>query len=161
MGDFFKDVDSLNAAQSALESQENLQGKKLQVFESPHFYSNARILIQIQDPSNPENINEYIYRNGSWKAPTPVRLEEPGNIRNHLTPLEKMPFSVISSIEKTWNQKAQSVEGAEQTRLSHVYLNINPSTGKRRWFCDSVTGTKDSYFLTFNLDGSVENWKKN
>ena len=156
--DLFKDMKALSAVQSSLESLPNLKGKDIQVFQSPHFYSNGRIIIQIQDPDKPEKVDEYVYRDGGWKAPRPVETE---NITDSaFTPLSDISFSKISVINKAWKEKAQSVNGAEDSELGHVYLNINLVTGKRRWFCDSVTGLDASYFIAFNLDGSLDSYKE-
>ena len=157
---FLSDAEALKKAQSLLEGLDKFKGKDIQVFQSPHFYDLGNIVIHLQDPDKPENVDEYTYYDGQWTENGPVRLTGGGKLEDNLTPLKDMPFATIASIFKIWKEKAKGVEGAEEKDMAHAYVNINPVTAKRRWFCDSIEGSRAEYQIFFNLDGTLETYEK-
>ncbi|MFB2538274.1 MULTISPECIES: hypothetical protein [unclassified Acinetobacter] len=52
------DATALQKAEDALKSLPQFAGKELNVFQNVYFYSN-RIVINVQDPNKPENIDNY------------------------------------------------------------------------------------------------------
>ena len=157
---FLSDESALQSAQAQLEELDKFQGKSIQVFQAAHFYQDGRIIIKLQDPGALENVDEYTYQGGEWLKPVPVRLTGDGAMEDNVTPLKDMQFATIANIFGTWSEKAKTVEGAEEKEMTHAYVNINPVTAKRRWFCDAIEGTRAEYQIFFNLDGSLETYEK-
>ena len=157
-GNFLTDVTALQKAEAELKALPKFSGKEVNVFQNVHFYNDGRIMIELQDPDKPENIDHYEYANGKWGEPQPVQISGDGNMKDNTTPLNDIQFATVATVARNWNEKAAAVEGVEP--LSMVYFFLNVMSGERYWNANTINGTREKYHITFNMDGSVKEFEK-
>jgi hypothetical protein len=68
---------------------------------------------QVQDPSKPENIDSYTYRNGKLSEPTPVKIYGGGKISDNVFPLKDVNLDGIPALNKEMLEKLAEVEGGK------------------------------------------------
>lgn len=156
----FADAASLQKAEDELRALPQFAGKELHVFQNVNFYSDGRIIIEMQDPNKPENIDHYEYRDGKWSEPQPVQISGDGDMKANITPLNDIKFATAATIFNNWNEKAKSVEGASAKELTQIYYALFVPTGKRDWRTSAVEGTREAFNITYNNDGSIKEYKK-
>ena len=157
---FLADADRLKKAQSLLEELPKFEGKSIQVFQSPHFNDMGNIVISLQDPNTPENVDEYVYFDGQWADHGRVQLTGDEKLEDNLTPLKEIPFATLATLFKVWEEKAKTVEGAEDKEMTHAYITIDAVTAERRWLCNSIDGSRSKYQPLFKLDGTIDTYEK-
>lgn len=160
----FTNVPELKKAQEDLMNMPMYKGKDVNVFQDILFYSDGKIVIELQDPAKPGNVDHYEYASGKWSGATPVQLsggdkEEGDMMKDNTTPMSKIHFEVVEKITKAYAEKAKAVEGAN-TAVDFIHFVLFVPTGDRYWGCSSIDGTREKYNLEFNLDGTVKEYKK-
>lgn len=157
---FLSNKEKLAKAEAELRDMPKFKGKKVNVFQDVHFYGDGRIMIELQDPDKPANIDHYEYKDGKWGEPQPVQISGEGEMSANMTPLDDVKFEVVSTVYANWNEKAKTVEGATDKPLDHIYFTLWVPNQQRYWNSSSVEGTREKYNIEFNLDGSVKEFKK-
>ncbi len=155
-----EDASTLQKAKDALKALPQFEGKELKVFQDIYFYDDGRIKLSLQDPNKPENIDHYEYDEGQWKEPVPVQISGGGNLEDNLFPLNEVKFETAVMVYKSWNEKAQEVEGHNEPLTSVRYALWVPNQTKE-WKTGHIRGTRASYKISFNSDGTVKDFKKN
>ncbi len=79
---------------------------KLTVYES---YASA----EVQDPSKPENIDGYSYREGKLSPPSPVKIIGSGKISDNIFPLKDVNLDGLPELTKEVLEKLKDVEGGK------------------------------------------------
>jgi hypothetical protein len=151
------DAKALKSAEEAFRNLPNLKGKEIRVFQDIHFYSDGRIMLDIQDPDKPENIDNYVFQNGKWGSPQPVQISGDGDMKDNTFPLNTLKFETIASVYKQLEEKAAGIEGAKIT--SHIYATLNVMHQTVRINTD-IDGTRERWYGYFNADGSLQEFKK-
>lgn len=82
-----------------------------------------------------------------------------GNMDDNLTPLDDIPFALVAEMAKTWSEKAQEV-GAEKTEMPSISFNFWVHNGTRLWNAANIDTEREQYYLFFNMDGTVQEFKK-
>ena len=161
MDNFLSNAEALQAAEDSLKALPQFGGKPLNVFQNVKFYggSNPRIEIDVQDSNNPDNIDHYTYQNGKWSEPQPVQISGGGDMKHNVTELDQIKFATVASIAKTWGEKAQEVQ-AETSELDFVSFQLWVPNQTRRWITSSIQTPRAKYSADFNLDGSLQEFKK-
>lgn len=159
-GNLLADAGTLQKAEDALKALPKFQGKTVHVFQDVHFYEDGRIMIELQDPDKPENIDHYEFKNGKWSEPQPVQISGDGDMKANTTPLSDIKFATVATIYKNWNEKAAGVEGAQSNPLTHVYFSLFVPNQSRKWHTSGVDGTREKYAIEYNMDGSIKEFKK-
>ena len=152
------DVAALNKAEKELKELPKFKGKEIKKKKKINIYGDGRIIIAIQDPAKPENVDEYTYQNGKWQEPQALQISGGGNMDDNTFPLSQVKFETANSILKQLEEKSKTIEGAEP--VTTAFYNMNPATGEMRWI-SSVDGTRESYTAIFNTDGSLKTFDKN
>ena len=152
------DVTLLNKAEKELKELPKFKGKEIKVFQQVYFYGDGRIKLAIQDPTKPENIDDYLFQNGKWQEPQPVQISGGGSMDDNVFPLNDIKFETVANINKQVEAKSKDIEGAQP--LGALYYAMNPATGELRWMA-SVQGTRGNYTGMFNADGSLKSFDKN
>lgn len=150
----FESVDRLNLIQEELLNLPQFKGKKLMAYQSLYFYdfNNGHISLKIQDPNIPENIDEYVYRDGNWQQPIPVKITGNIPVEHYLFPLEKVKFSVAKIVHDQIVNEANMMDGGKAS--DHVYFNyINMSSGKQYYWYSSVSGNRKDLYIDFDMEG--------
>lgn len=78
---------------------------------------------------------------------------------DNLTPLDDIPFALVAEMAKTWSEKAQEV-GAEKTEMPSISFNFWVHNGTRLWNAANIDTEREQYYLFFNMDGTVQEFKK-
>jgi len=152
------DPAALQKAEDELKALPQFGGKEVNVFQSVEFKRNE-IVIAIQDPNNPDNIDQYYYREGKWTSPTPIQISGGGNMKDNVTPLKDIKFATAATVAKNYLEKAVTVEGAKQ-EITWVDFRLIVHTGKRKWATTSIEDARSEYNIEYNMDGSVKDFKK-
>ena len=152
------DVTLLNKAEKELKELPKFKGKEIKVFQQVYFYGDGRIKLAIQDPTKPENIDDYLFQNGKWQEPQPVQISGGGSMDDNVFPLNDIKFETVANINKQVEAKSKDIEGAQP--LGALYYAMNPATGELRWMA-SVQGTRANYTGMFNADGSLKSFDQN
>lgn len=153
-GGFLSDAIALLNAENALRALPAFAGKNIYLYKAIHFYNDGRIRVNIQHPQNPEYIDEYNYSNGKWEDPKPVQLSVHDNISKALISLDNVCFVCASVVYSNYNRKAKDVQGAEP--LTHVYGIFDAR--KLTWYPQSINGSREKYFISFNHSGGVKDY---
>lgn len=137
-----------------------MKGKKINVFQDIYFYREF-ISLSIQNPDNPKNVDNYKWRNGKWSDPQPVQISGNGDMSDNLFSISEVKFQEASTVYANYITKAKTVEGAKLDDPSFVVMfRLIVTNGKREWRTDNIKGTREKYSITYNLDGSVNSFKK-
>ncbi len=156
------DAEYLQKAEDALRELPKFKGKSIMIFQEATFYKDGRISICLQDPSSPNNVDQYQYANGSWEDPQPVQLSGDGEMKDNLIPLDKFKFVTVAKIANTWMEKAKSLPDFDETKnpLTMVGLGLNTVSGEPRTIVPDIETARSKYDVDFNLDGSLKSFEK-
>jgi hypothetical protein len=109
-----------------------------------------RVLMQVQDPAKPENVDQYDY-SGRISAPIPVRLHGSGNLEDNLFNLDDVAFDRIPALVAEAMEK-MPIEGGHVT---HIWVRRDlPFTKDIRIFV-YVDGTRKDGMLKADGKGRV------
>lgn len=157
VGSILNNADALKKAEESLKNLPNLKGKEIRVFQDIHFYGDGRIMLDIQDPNNPNNVDNYVFRNGSWEAPQPVQISGEGDMSANTFSLNQFPFESVAKIYKQLEDKAKEIEGAKISdhiygTLSVIHQEVKVNT--------NIDGSREKWLGYFKPDGSLIEFKK-
>lgn len=156
-GNLLTDTKTLQKAEADLKNLPKFKGKEIQIFQKIYFYGDGRIVVSLQDPSKPENIDSYTFKNGKWEEPEAVKITGDGDMSTNLIPLSEIKFETVANIHKQLEEKAKTIEGAEVSDAMYYILN---TVRKDKLWITSIEGTRDSYTGYFNADGSLKEYTK-
>ena len=156
------DAEYLQKAEDALREMPKFKGKSIMIFQEAFFYKDGRIKTCIQDPSNPDNVDQYEYTDGSWGEPQPVQLSGDGEMKDNLIPLDTFKFATVAKIANTWMEKAKSLPDFDEEKnpLTMVGLKLGIVSGEPSIIVSDVETTRAKYDIDFNLDGTLKSFKK-
>lgn len=154
---FLRDTIALRKAKTSLYNLPQFAGKKIRLYRDIHFYQNGRINLKLQNPENPEYVDEYSYQDTVWSEPKPVQISSRMRPKDKLMDLDKIRFETVATIVHHYNEKAQGIEGAES--LTHVY-GIIWDRGQLMWYPRSINGSRKRYGIEFTLDGQVKRFQQ-
>ena len=156
------DAEYLQKAEDALREMPKFKGKSIMIFQEAYFYNDGRIKTCIQDPNNPDNIDQYEYTDGSWGEPQPVQISGDGEMKDNLIPLDNFKFVTVAKIANTWMEKAKSVPDYDETKnpLTMVGIRLNTISGKPYITVSTIETMRAKYDIDFNLDGTLKSFKK-
>lgn len=153
----YTDVSTLKKAEEELKNMPKFKGKEIKVFQKIYFYEDGRIVADLQDPSKPENIDSYTFKDGKWQEPQAVQISGGGDMDANTFPLNEIKFETVANIYKQLQEKAKDIDGAEIG--GGIYYNLNIVRGEKLWFT-GIEGERGSYSGRFNADGSLKEFKK-
>lgn len=149
---------ALAKAETALKDLPKFKGKEINVFQKIYFYEDGRIIVSLQDPEKPQNIDEYTYKDGKWSEPVAMQISGGGDMKDNVFPLNTIKFETVAKIIEQLEQKAKEVEGAKVSKT--VYYNYNVMNQTGQWFTN-IDRTRESFSGYFNADGSLKSFNKN
>ena len=153
---FLMDSDALAKAEQELKALPKFRGKTISVYQSVHFYDDGRISIKVQNPANPDNVDQYDYRNAQWNTPKPVKIYLHDKLSENLVALDRVSFRIIAKIIRIYNEKAKTVVGAKPADHSYAYI----SKGRIKWYPSTITGDRESYQIRFNENGTLQHYER-
>lgn len=160
----FEDAATLDRIQSELEGLPQFRGKKLMLYQSLFFYDfqGGRITINIQNPDTTENIDQYLYANEKWQAPTPVKTF--GQLQQEvdfLMPLSGIRFATAKKINDIAIEKIKDIPGGKTNGF--IYFNCMRIKRLNKinagWYLQ-IQGTRSDMRLDFDPDGNLKEMKK-
>jgi len=154
---FLQDTTALREAKEALYNLPQFAGKKVWLYRDIHFYENGRVNLKLQNPENPEYVDEYRYADAVWSEPTPVQMSAHMNTKDKRIDLDKIRFETVATIVHNYKEKAQGVEGAKP--LTHVY-GIVWDSSQLMWYPRNINGSRKRYGIEFTLDGQVKRFQQ-
>ncbi len=149
---YLSDANYFRAAKGSLMELPKFKGKTLRVYSDIHFYNDGRVMLNLQDPAIPENIDRYTFRDGDWEEPEPVKLSSQADFYQQLLPLDSVDFGTVTSIYGYMTKESASIEGAEQ--VNHIYLIISPHIVGNQWYA-SLQAARGTYSLRAKLSGEI------
>ena len=154
---FLRDKAAITKAVDELKKMDKFAGKKIMVFQNLSVHDDGRILMEIQDPAKPENIDHYEYSEGKWEAPEPVKISGKGEMADNLTPLDDIAITAVPEMMKITDEKAKTIEGGKAKPYLSFLFSV--TSGDSRWLT-SLEGTREEYSCDFNKDGSLRKCEK-
>lgn len=156
---FLSNKQALIDAKEALINFPKYKDKKIMVFQGFSINDNGSFDIDIQDPDNADNIDNYEFDNGKWGTPTPVQISGGGNMSANLTPLDDIRFELIPGMVEIYTEKTKDIEGAKD-RPSSMFFHLFVPNQSRYWSPGTIQGTRVEYKLDFKLNGEIEEFEK-
>lgn len=153
---FLVNTTALEKAETALRNLPQYRGKEIFIYQSVHFYDDGGINIMLRHPENPDYVDNYTYRDGTWSKPKPQQLSVNADIESRLVSLNDVNFISIANIARLYNEKASQIEGAKPT--TSVYMMIWDKL--IRWYPGSINGDRERYSIEFNTDGTLKNFRR-
>jgi hypothetical protein len=154
--DFLTNKVELAKAEQALRKLPQYTGKEIFIYSTIHFYDDGRIITSLRHPENPKYVDRYEYRNGVWSEPRPVQMSVRDQIESRLLPLDRLSFSNVARVTKTYNEKAAEVEGAKPATSTYVMVWDK----EMRWYPTTVDGSRERYTIQFNDDGTLKTYRQ-
>ena len=149
---FLANATGLQAAEQALRDLPVFAGKTIYLYEGIHFYDDGRIGTKVQHPQNPAYIDEYKFAGGSWKAPAPVQLSVHDDIQKRLIKLDDISFASVAAVYRNYRLKADSITGAAPANYIYAIFENNTFS----WYPQSLSGSRERYFISFTKDGHLQ-----
>lgn len=109
-----------------------------------------RVQMQVQDPANPENVDQYDYR-GRVSSPIPVKLAGHGDLDANLFDLDEVAFDRIPALVEEAVAKMPMEGGA----VGHVLVRRGLPFTKDVRITVYVEGTRKSGMLKADAKGHV------
>lgn len=99
------------------EIQKKFGGKSIKMLNI-HFYDDGRVVFDAQDPEKPDNVDHYVFANGTWEPAQPVKLMGNGKLEDNIFRLDEVNLLAIPGLVKEAEEKTKDLEGG---KIEHVY----------------------------------------
>lgn len=155
-GNLLFDRERLLAAKQALLAMPELEGRDVRVFDSIHAYDDGRINLKLLDPRPNGNMDEYNFKDGTWRkgaAVNPRLLPAMINPASDNVPLQRIDFEGFHRVATALQEQRQALS-AEPGQVEHIYLLIRRG-GRLRWLPDDVDGDRKSVRVVFDAQGNA------
>jgi len=76
------------------------------------------IMVKVQDPRKPENIDGYTYKEGSLGSPVPVKIMGNGKIEDNVFPISEVNLAALPKLTEEIMGKLKDVEGGTMVGYS-------------------------------------------
>lgn len=153
---FLTDAGQLMKAENELRKLPQYLGKEIFIYSNINFYNDGRITVMLQHPENPKYVDSYEYNAGKWSAPKPKQLSVKDEVKSKLVSLNSIPFSNVAKVTGIYNEKASHIEGAKPG--DHTYIAI--FRNRIDWYPMNINGTRERYYIQFNADGTLKEFKQ-
>ncbi len=144
--DLLNGAEAVDAAK-AVQQKVGQEVKALEVVVYPE-----RALFQLQDPTKPENVDQYTYSSGGLGAPAPVKLFGGGKIDDNVFAIKDINFSAIAALVEEAKGKIQ-IEGA---KVTHAIIKRNLPFSRDIQIRVFVNGTRKNGYLDADASGKVK-----
>lgn len=153
---FLTDTDQLIKAENELKKLPQYLGKEIFIYSNINFYDDGHISVMLQHPQNPKYVDRYEYNAGKWSAPKPKQLSVKDDIKSNLVSLNKIPFLNAAKVTVIYNEKAAHIEGAKPS--DHTYIAV--FRNQIEWYPMNINGTRERYYIQFNPDGTLKEFRQ-
>jgi hypothetical protein len=76
------------------------------------------IMVKVQDPKKPENIDGYTFKEGSLGSPVPVKIMGNGKIEDNVFPISEVNLAALPKLTEEIMAKLKDVEGGTMVGYS-------------------------------------------
>jgi hypothetical protein len=155
---------AVSSSGKSFESEKNIQDaltalKKQIGTDNPKFlkvqFFNDFVLAQAQDPKNPENVDEYKYRNGTVET-VPVQLSGDGKLEDNLFSLNDFKAEAIPALNQELMAKLKDVEGGS---VDGFIVMRNLPFNKNIRIIISADATRKSISAEATADGKLKQFQ--
>ncbi|MBN6149889.1 hypothetical protein JR065_06025 [Xanthomonas sp. AmX2] len=133
-----------------LKARPELTGRELKVFQYVFFHDDGTVMLKVQNPQRPGQLDHYEYRPAGSGRPTPAwdgphvfaRDRDPAELAPQLIRLDEVPLQALPAVDKALDRhleglKALHPEQRENLELADgdrsIYFVVGGSDGERRW----------------------------
>nr|WP_067063689.1 hypothetical protein [Mucilaginibacter sp. L294] len=154
--DFLTNTTVLKKAEVSLRNLLQYRGKEIFIYQSVHFYDDGSIHIMLRHPTNANYVDSYEYQDGIWSKPKPVPLSVNADVASRSVSLNEVNFTSIANITRLYNEKAAIIEGAKPTTSAYMVVWDKAI----RWYPGTINGSRESYSIQFNNDGTLKSFRQ-
>ncbi|MCA6066304.1 hypothetical protein JI747_003875 [Chryseobacterium sp. RG1] len=153
---FTSQKEKLEKAEEQLRKLPQFAGKSIFIYEFIHFYDDGRIITTLQNPENPNYVDEYTYENEEWQDPKPVILSKSDDVKGGLVNLNKLPFHNANNIYKTLLEKRKEI-GSDSDDYT-IYAGTRGN--KINWYPESIDNERSVYNIEYHEDGTLKSFEQ-
>lgn len=136
---YFESVEEINRIKKAFAEKVGGEMKVLHLNMSENYAD-----IQAQDPRKPENVDEYVYRNGAIEKVVPVKLSGPGKLEDNLFKLDDVALEKIPELVREAMERSKDLENPKPS-LVRIELS---SDGKIEVHANISSDRKNAYLVS-------------
>jgi hypothetical protein len=149
--------EKLEQAEEQLRKLPQFAGKSIFIYEFIHFYGDGRIITTLQNPENPNYVDEYTYKDGQWQDPQPVILSKSDDVKGSLVNLNKLPFHNANNVYKTLLEKRKEV-GSDSDNYYIIYARTIGN--EINWYPGSIDNKRSIYNIEYHEDGTLKSFEQ-
>lgn len=113
------------------------------------------IMVKVQDPKKPENVDGYTYKDGSLGSPAPVKIMGNGKIEDNVFSLSEVNLAALPKLTEEIMAKLKDVEGGSFTG----YSIDKGMFGKELTIDPLVSGSRKSITADADKNGKLTKWE--
>lgn len=153
---FTSQKDKLELAEKQLRSLPQFTGKSIFVYKLIHFYGDGRIITKLQNPSNPQYIDAYTYKDGQWQDPKPVVMRKNDEIKKNLMNLDRVPFVNAYNVYKVLNEKRKEIASTSNDYTIYAFTQLN----EVNWYPTNIGNDRSMFQIEYKEDGTLESFEQ-
>jgi hypothetical protein len=145
------------AARLAMRAIEEELGVETAMVRTLSVYS-TYLIVEVQDPENPEHIDEYTWRDGVVAPPEPVHLSGPQeDVEAALYPSTSVNLGELADIVKAAERRLENARpiGIEDAVASYLYIERSSALDGRVTIRISVSGPRRSGNVETSASGEI------
>ena len=157
---FISNVEALKKAKEDLKNMPEFIGKPIIIHGDIDFRDNWEINVEIQDPENKANVDEYNYKAGEWTKGVPVKIQSDDVTEKYnYTPLDKINFELVPKILEQANKTTAGIEDLK--KIDEVdFVNfvayasfIDAPPKRNQYFQVTTSGPRGNTQYRYDLEG--------
>jgi len=114
------------------------------------------IMVKVQDPKKPENIDGYTYKEGSLGSPAPVKIMGNGKIEDNVFPLSEVNLAALPKLTEEIMGKLKDIEGGTMVGYS---IDRGLPFDKDIGIMPLVNSTRKSISADADRNGKLVKWE--
>ncbi|MEQ1762270.1 MAG: hypothetical protein ABL984_03890 [Pyrinomonadaceae bacterium] len=114
------------------------------------------IMVKVQDPKKPENIDGYTYKAGSLGSPAPVKIIGNGKIEDNIFPLSEVNLAALPKLTEEIMGKLKDIEGGTMVGYS---IDRGLPFNKEIGIDPLVNSTRKSITADADKSGKLVKWE--
>lgn len=114
------------------------------------------IMVKVQDPKKPENIDGYTYKDGSLGSPAPVKIMGSGKIEDNIFPLSEVNLSALPKLTEEIMGKLKDIEGGRMVGYS---IDRGLPFDKEIGIMPLVNSTRKTISADADKNGKLTKWE--
>lgn len=157
-----------------LKMRPELKGHELKVFQYVFFHDDGLVMLKVQNPRHPGQLDHYEYRPASGDRPAPAwdgphvfaRDQDQKELAPQLIPLDDLPLQALPIADAAMDRQLESLKARHPDKREDlaladsdrtIYFVVGGGDGERRWesrLNDLHVWRMNAYRFTFHPDGT-------